>query len=36
MNMTKGFAEGLKILGLLTAIAIVLWTMPEYASMLKP
>ena len=31
MNMAKNIVEGLKILGLILAIALVLWTMPDQA-----
>lgn len=34
MNMAKNLVEGLKILGLIAAIALVLWTMPEQAVMI--
>lgn len=35
MNLVKGVSEGLKVLAILVAIAVVLWTMPEYASFIK-
>ena len=34
MNLAKNFVEGLKIAGLIAAIALVLWTMPEQTALL--
>ena len=35
MNLAKGVTDGLKLLGLLLAIAAVVWTVPEYTSLVK-
>ena len=34
MNLTKSVVESLKIVGLIAAIALVLWTMPDETMMI--